>query len=370
MRPLLARDEISKRLSVLFPRDAFDPVLSSPLAAAAIAAMLYTDAIRTDDADSADNTGWLRPTTVLWLSDEVYAREDEASRVSWRAAALGGKGRSAVEDLHESWGIARDARWYRDNSRETVRDETFPAWQSFGAVARRVNIPSTSSKPAWALLDSFADLFDPDLTEDLFDDAVTAWRDGHMSPGERLRIATEAGRGQQEHQIEVRLPGGGTRSLEPGEASQILRGVLEEWAPARLADPVVLTISEPGDKVYLQDAARLKSLGVTIDPQTLLPDAVIADIGSQPVTFWIVEVSASDGVVSEDRLQRLQAWAADNRIPVEDCEYLTAFRSRISSSARRRLKDLAAGTYAWFLAEPGRELSWREIEASPTDSGS
>jgi hypothetical protein len=363
LRPLLPRDEIARRLAQVFPREAFDPVLSSPLAAASVAAMLYTDAIRSDDAGTSDDFGWLRPTTVLWLSDQVYAREDEASRIAWRTAALGGNARRKVEDLHESWGIARDSRWYADNSRETLRDETFPAWRSFGAVVRRVDIPSTSSKPAWALLDSFADLFSPAVTGTALVDAIAGWRDSHMTPGDMFRIATEVGRGEKEHQVIVNLPGGGTRNLEPGDASEILRGVLEAWAPARLADPVVLTISEPGDKVYVQDAAQLKALGVTIDPQTLLPDAVIVDIAAQPVVFWIVEVAASDGVVDESRLQLLRAWAANNRIPVDHCEYLTAFRSRNSAAARRRLKDLAVGTYAWFLAEPSRELSWREIES-------
>lgn len=72
------------------------------------------------------------------------------------------------------------------------------------------------------------------------------------------------------------------RSLEPGPTSLILMGVLERWVPARLFDPVVLTISEPGDKVYIGDAAVLADLGIKIDTQGLLPDAVIVDIGVSP----------------------------------------------------------------------------------------
>ena len=157
------------------------------------------------------------------------------------------------------------------------------------------------------------------------------------------------------------LPDGEVRRLEPGTASSILKGVMEEWAPSRLADPVVLTISEPGDKVYTADGARLATLGVTIDVSNLLPDATIVDIGTTPPEFWIVEVAASDGVIDEDRRDQLLDWAEEHRIPPESCRFLTAFFSRNEPIAKRRLKDLAAGSFAWYVSEPGRELAWYEI---------
>src|SRR5215469_9820666 len=98
MRPLLARDEIQARLGVIFPRSAFDPVHANPLAAAALAAMLYTDAVVPDDGELPSDATWARPTTCLWMSDAVYGREDttEADRVTWRKAAA--RGRRAVEE--------------------------------------------------------------------------------------------------------------------------------------------------------------------------------------------------------------------------------------------------------------------------------
>lgn len=363
MRPLPTREEIARRLGLLFPRAAFDPVMSGPLASAAVAAMMYVDAVHPDgdDATPHDDRVWARPSTVLWMSDEVYAQDDDARRAQWRTAALGSRPRKSVEAVHEDWGLPPAIRWYADNSRETLRDETFAKWRQHGALVDRPNLPKTSDKPRWALTDSFADLFDPALQGQELSDAIDAWRDSHMAPGEILRISTLLGRTHQAHEIAVRLPDGEVRRLEPGDASRILRGVFEEWAPARLFDPVVVTISEPGDKVYLLDAARLRVLGVTIDPQTLLPDAVIADIGASPVVFWIVEVAASDGVVDEGRRARLLHWAREQRIPTERCEFLTAFMDRNSPAAKRRLKDLAVGTYAWFATEPTRELAWYEM---------
>jgi hypothetical protein len=361
MRPLPPRARIQERLGVVFPRSAFDSVHSNPLAAAALAAMLYVDAVVPDEGDVPSDATWARPTTCLWMSDDVYARESAQDRISWRKAAA--RGRKAMEELQASWGLPHASSWYRDNSRETLRDETFPAWLDHGALRDRPGISITSSLPRWALTASFADLFEPSLPDDEFAERAETWRGSHMSPGDRFRIATLREREHAAYAVEVVLPDGHTRLLEPGDTSRILRGVLASWAPARLRDPVVLTISEPGEKVLLADEARLRALGLTIDPQTLLPDAVIVDIGETPPAFWIVEVAASDGPITEDRRRRLLRWAEDQRIPADSCRFLSAFLDRNDDVARRRLKDLAAGTFAWYASEPTRELAWYDLAA-------
>jgi hypothetical protein len=128
---------------------------------------------------------------------------------------------------------------------------------------------------------------------------------------------------------------------------------------------VALTISEPGDKVYIGDAAVLTDLGISIDPQELLPDTVIVDIGTGPHLFWIVEAVHTDGAITEDRRRQLVRWASSQRIPVHSCRFLSAFKSRHDSAARRRLKDLAVNTFAWYADEPARELAWYEIPELP-----
>ncbi|HSV64664.1 MAG TPA: BsuBI/PstI family type II restriction endonuclease [Mycobacteriales bacterium] len=360
-RPLPARTECHVRLKRIFPRAAFDPVLANPLAATAVAAMLYVDAVVPDDAPLFHDAVWARPTTCLWMSDEAYGRTSDADRAAWRAAA--GHGKRQVSDLLTCWEVRFDP-WYADNTRETLRDETFPAWLRNGAVRLRPGVPTTSGKPRWALTASFADLFDPELDGEPLAIAIDAWRTDRMSPGDRLRIHMVHERDRQAYATQVVLPGGQVRSLEASTASLILKGVIEEWAPVRLGDPIVLTISEPGDKVYLADAAIMKALGISLDPSTLLPDAVIVDIAATPPAFWIIEAVASDGPIDEHRRRAFLGWADDQRIPQGSCHFLSAFSSRNSDSARRRLKDLAAGTHAWYADEPTRELSWYELDGA------
>lgn len=359
--PIIDPDEAARRLEMLFPRAAFDNVLNGRIAGSAVAAMVYMGAVIEDDVPVTRECRVVRPSSCLWMQDEVLTHTSESDRERWfRAATAGTLAKKKIAALAAEWGYTF-AQWYADNSRETLRDEAFAALRGFGALRRRADLPTTSGSPRWVLSASFAALFDPALTDAELALAVETWRSTRMSPGDRLRIRTEQRRHKAEHGVEVTFPNGERRLLETGDASLILQGIVEQWARARLIDPVVLTISEPGAKVYVTDAAEIAALGITINVSDVLPDALIVDIGTIPPTFWVIEAVASDGPVTEDRKADLIRWATDQHIPAEDVRFVSAFISRGHTTARKRLRDLAVGTLAWYLDEPTRELSWREI---------
>lgn len=357
MRKPISPDEAEKRLLVIFPRAAFDTALSSPLAALAVSVFLHVDAVTTTD-EPGDSVRWIGPSAVYWASSEVLAHNSDDDRQAYFEARSSKK----VAALHEKWDVPY-ARLYADNSRETLRDETFKMWRRFSVVRMRAGLPTSSSKPRWAMLGDFADLFDSALSDNDVVQAADAWRTKHLDPGARLKAQHAANKEARQHEVQVNLPDGTVRKLEAGDASLILRGVIEQWAPERLIDPLVLSISEPGDKVHLADAALMQSVGVTLDAANVLPDALIVDAGSHPVTFWMVEAVASDGPVTDARKEALLDWAEREGIPRGQCSFLTAFLSRGQPAARKRLRDLGEGTWAWFLDEPGHELAWYSLKA-------
>ena len=59
--------------------------------------------------------------------------------------------------------------------------------------------------------------------------------------------------------------------------------------------------------------------------------------------------------------QQLLAWAQSQRIPATSCRFMSAFASRNDGPAKKRLKDLAVNSFAWYLDDPGRELAWYDI---------
>lgn len=357
MRQLIEAVEAERRLSMIFPRPAFDTVLSNPLAGWAVAAMIYAGAV----ADDESPTVWARPSTITWQQDSVLNdHRSDADRLAWRTAAA--RSQRELESLLAVWGERHQPR-YRENSRETLRDETLKKWNQLGAVRRLGGVPTSSSRPTWALEQHFADLFDPALTEHPLAEAITAWIATHMAPGQRLRAQQARQRERQDLAVTVALPDGQTRVLEPGRSSQILKNVIEVWAPSALTQPVVLTISEPSAKLLVDDELLLAQIGLTLDVTNVLPDALIADIGSEPVQFWIIEAVATDGPITDSRRSDLLAWAQRQGIDPSHCRFLTAFESRGASVAKRRLKDLGSGTLAWFMDEPDHELTWRPIVA-------
>jgi len=360
MRPVIDRDLAQERLRMIFPPTAFDPVLSNRLAAAAVSAMIYVGAVVDDEGEPVPDLVWARPATVITMSDEALHRHTTTERAVYAEAQA--RQTKDIIELFEQWGVAHNP-WYAMNSRETLRDETWPKWRANAAARKRPGIPTSSSKPRWALTASFADLFNPALAGEALEVATEQWQQTHLSTGNKIKLQFASDLANAEHEVPVQMPGFGERKLEPGIASLILKGVIETWADLRLGNPMVLAISQPGDKLYVMDKAKMANVGITININNVLPDAIIVDVATEPVTFWIIEAVATDGEINSARKEKLIEWAEDQYIKPEQMKFLSAFASRNASPARRRLKDIASGTYCWFLDEPDHELSWREIIA-------
>lgn len=358
MRSIITAEEATKRLLVIFPRTAFDTVMSSPLAGAAVAALIYIDAV----AEDPKHIFWARPSMVTWMSEVMREQQEDEDRLAWRSEAA--KGARALSGLLQAWGVP-DSPGYADNSRETLRDETFRKWREHSALRERQDLPKTSGAGRWSLEPHFADLFDPSLTESAVEIAAAEWREKHLSPAAKLKVRFAAEGEHATHAVTVTLPNGaGTRTLEAGRASLILRGVIEDWAPKRLQNPYVVSVSEPGDKIFTADAKLLSYLGIAINVSSLLPDALIADVSDDAVDFWFVEAVNTDGEINEARKRDLLDWAQQQSIEPQRCQFLTAFSSRNDPAARKRLKDLAEGSYAYFVDEPDHELAWYAINST------
>ena len=88
MRPAIDPSEAGLRLSMIFPRAAFDTVMSNPLSGLAVAAMIYVDAVCSDDETE---TFWARPSTIMWMSAGALQRREAEERIEWRDAAMKSK---------------------------------------------------------------------------------------------------------------------------------------------------------------------------------------------------------------------------------------------------------------------------------------
>jgi hypothetical protein len=116
---------------------------------------------------------------VVGMSDAVARHRHAAERLAWyEAAKRGGK---AVVELLDSWGESDKTTWYATNSREGVRDETFPAWRGNGALLLDESVPATSSRGRYSLAPDFAKLLDPALAGDDLTQRVREWQDRNLT---------------------------------------------------------------------------------------------------------------------------------------------------------------------------------------------
>ena len=222
--PLPDVAELQARLQAIFPE-------GSPrrnycvreMAARTVFVMLYVGAI--------EGTGtWIGPKHVVRMGDSQSARRADEARSAY-AEAIEKPGSPPPPD-----------RWYQDNTREPIRDETLrDGLVRAGAVVTRTGLATTSSKPRYALQSGFAGLFNPAHQGEVLATAVAAWQDHHLSAGSlariRLRGRAAAASGSK---VLVTLPNGETRQMEAGPSSIITKAIVEAFAKRFLGDPAVL----------------------------------------------------------------------------------------------------------------------------------
>ena len=245
-------------------------------------------------------------------------------------------------------------RWYRDNTREPIRDETLrEGFVALGVVVEKAGIPTTSSRPRYALTASFAALFDPNLTGEAFESTVVAWQSKTLSKGTLTRIAlVRGGAVGWDNSVLVTFPNGETRRMTVGPSSEITKAVIEVFALRFLRDPAVLYLSESGNKVVARDDERARSIGLTIDAAKNLPDIILVDLGPEPPLLVFVEVVATDGPVNERRKRAFEEVAAAAGYSLDHVAFVTAYRDRSGTPFKKTVDALAWGSYAWFVSEP------------------
>lgn len=338
MIALATREEVHARLQSIFPEGTPNRAyITRMLAANTVFTALYVDAIEGSGT-------FLGPKHVYRMTDEQAAQVDDADRAAYATGVLRTGSRT------------EGRRWYQDNTREPIRDETLrEGLVAIGAVTERTDLPTTSSKPRYTLKARFAVLFDPALSGEDLQARITAWQAEALNKGALARLAiVRRGAGVSADQVLVTFPNGETRRMKPGPSSEITRAVVEVFAPTFLTDPAVVFLSESGNKVVARDDELARSIGLTIQADKNLPDTILVDLGPAHPLLVFVEVVATDGPVSQRRKEALEELVAATGFPAEHVAFVTAFLDRSAGPFKKTVDSLAWGSYAWFAAEPER----------------
>lgn len=334
--PYVAWTLVAERLPLIFPEGTPNRgYCIREMSAKTVFVALYIGAVEGSER-------YLGPAHVYRMTNEQAALADQADREAY------------VNLLRKKNGLPPGERWYADNSREPIRDETLrEGLVAIGAVLRREDLPTTSGLPRYQLKSDFAALFDPVLADENLEAAIAKFQTTHLSKLALARVSIMlSGAAGATAGVLVTFPNRETRNLAPGPSSIISKAVVEEFAPRFLGQPAVLWLSESGNKVVARDDKLALAIGLKIEADKNLPDLILVDLATPSPLLVFVEVVATDGPITERRRDALYQLTDGAGFPREQVTFLTAYQDRESAGFRKTVSALSWGSFAWFLSEP------------------
>lgn len=134
-------------------------------------------------------------------------------------------------------------------------------------------------------------------------------------------------------------------SLSPGAHSELIRSIIEVFAPGFVPGALLVYAGDTGDKWGYFDADLLAHVGVTVDSHGKMPDVIFFYPGKN----WLILVESvtSHGPVNakrQDELKHLFATATAGLV------FVTAFPNR--SVMARYVGDISWETEVWVADAP------------------
>jgi BsuBI/PstI restriction endonuclease domain/BsuBI/PstI restriction endonuclease HTH domain len=150
---------------------------------------------------------------------------------------------------------------------------------------------------------------------------------------------------RNQHRVPVTLADGKTLSLVPGDHSELIKAIIEDFGERYVPGGQLIYVGDTGDKWGYFDAVLLRSLGVTVDTHGKMPDVVLY----YPEKNWLllIESVTSHGPVDGKRHAELAKLFASSTAGLV---YVTAFPTRGLMS--RYLADIAWETEVWVAEAP------------------
>jgi len=346
--PYATRELIYERLPLIFPEGTANRgYMIREMAASAIFTMMYIGAV-------AGNETYIGPIYICRMTNEQAALAEDSDRTTYKL--------NVTKKSFRPIGI----NWYADNTREPIRDETLrEGLVQIGAVISLKNLPTTSSKPRYALQKSFSELFNPELSGEELNKQLEDWRETNLSNSARTRIFL-ANRSSQSSldKVLITFPNGEARNVSSRPSSDISKAVIEVFAQTFLINPTVLWLSTSDEKVDFFDEHIASRLGLKIQADKNLPDLILVDLGRSAPLFVFVEVVATDGAITErrqDAIYKLTDSAGFNR---QDIAFVTAYMDKQTSGFKKTISGVAWKSFAWFVSEPDKIVVFQDSPLS------
>lgn len=239
---------------------------------------------------------------------------------------------------------------YAPNTRETFRRQTMHQFCDAGIALynpdkpdRPVNSPKTvyQVEPATLkLLRSFG---------------TRQWHDNLAAYlAERETLVAKYAKEREQNRIPVEIAPGKGITLSPGEHSELIRAIIEDFAPRFAPGSVPVYAGDTGDKWGYFDAALLAQLGVNVDSHGKMPDVVLHF--TEKNWLLLVESVTSHGPVDGKRHAELATLFRDSKAGLV---FVTAFPNRAIMG--HYLGEIAWETEVWVADAPSHLIHFNGL---------
>lgn len=230
---------------------------------------------------------------------------------------------------------------YAPNTRETFRRQTIHQFVDAGIALYNPDDPTRPVNSPKAVYQ-----IEPDTLALVRSFGTAAWtKDLAAYLRAHPALADRYAREREMQKQPVRLAAGETIRLSPGEHSELIKGVIEEFAPRFAPDGTLVYVGDTGEKWAYFDQETLAKLGIVVASHGKMPDVALYHRNRE----WLVlvECVTSHGPVDAKRHDELaELFAASTAGLV----YVTAFPSR--SVMARYVSDIAWETDVWCADAP------------------
>ncbi|HAY4776929.1 restriction endonuclease [Klebsiella pneumoniae] len=257
------------------------------------------------------------------------------------------------------WAREHYGKEYAPNTRETFRRQTMHQFCDAGLAVANPDQPTRPvNSPKWCYQ------IEPAALALLRTFGTPAWHDSLTAYlAERETLVARYAKEREQNRIPVEIAPGKEITLSPGEHSELIRAIIEDFAPRFAPGSVLVYAGDTGDKWGYFDAPLLAGLGVDVDSHGKMPDVVLHFTAKN--WLLLVESVTSHGPVDGKRhaeLARLFDGSTAGLV------YVTAFPNRAIMG--RYLGEIAWETEVWVADAPSHLIHFngvRFLGPYPTD---
>jgi hypothetical protein len=239
---------------------------------------------------------------------------------------------------------------YAPNSRETFRRQTMHQFMEGGLSLYNPDKPDrpvNSPKAVYQIEPAALELI-RQFGSSTWDRALIMYMAARPGLAERYAMRRE------QRKIPVIVEEGQTLYISPGKHSQLIKDIIEDFAPRFAPGSQLIYAGDTGEKVGFFNAPALADLGVEVDKHGKMPDVVLHYLERD--WLLLVESVTSHGPVDPKRHGELSELFKSASVGLV---YVTAFPNRRLMA--RYLTEIAWETEVWCAESPSHLIHFNGV---------